>query len=305
MRSEHEVRPLLASKHDIELAETDIEQRLERWRELQAIHMPSIKNTVLSHAPSTSSDMELLFLPSHFSPSERADLSLSALASEEAELREAQVLECILQLRRVTKSLYSLQALKKKETQSQAVGTRSNVHRKSMEHNQHSLLKIYGKGREALASLSPLDSKLQTRFPPLSMSDLLRKPTVEKREVGDSHRGEGHLWSMAAPKHGNTPSPGVLLERPGSIKMGRTSAPPPTSTDSPADQPVLTGPSPAASEPEAPNLWNTSLGLTDEDLELWEREGELLVSSWHRHTYRFSQRTVSNGIEHAPKWSAG
>lgn len=283
MRKDHQAHPLLVLKNNIELAEDNITQRLEKWRELQAIHMPSVKASVLAQESSPSVESERLCLPSHFSDAEKAELSLSELALEEAELREAQLYECILQLRRVTKILSTMHGLKRKGTQTQKDSTRSHTSRKKVEQDQHCLLRIYQSARKALLAVSSSPHDAQSRFPPLIESDLLRKSTVDKRALGDSHRGEGHLWSAVPPIHGPGPSSGKLLDRPTAKRPGKSSEsiPPNVSLgrDTPNDSfhPLSheAGDAPRQGT-DSGRLWNTSLGLSNKELELWELEGTSL-----------------------------
>jgi hypothetical protein len=188
--TENARHPLAATHHQI----TDIRQYLvkavEDWRKCQAIH--SVVSNVLSQ-PTVEIEGLPLFLPSHYPSEHREGLDLKGLAKEEAELREAQACDLILQLRRAVKSLSAARGAKKKNDAGQQQLTRSMGKIQTMEFARDLLLETYELCRRALVSLEGEDD-VNRRFPPLSLKDLHRKPTISKRERGDSHRSEGGLW---------------------------------------------------------------------------------------------------------------
>lgn len=166
------------------MAVSDLEKRLERWRTLQATFMPSVKDNVLSQQPSPI-DAESLLLPSHFDSEERKALNLQDLRKEERQLREAEVFECIAQLRHTAKRLSTMAESKKKNTRGQAQGTRLWNARKAVIKEQDTLLKIYSSARKSLLALTDNIEDMAVQFPELGPKDLWRKSTADKRQMGE------------------------------------------------------------------------------------------------------------------------
>lgn len=216
LRAQNAFHPLLASRKEIELTEYDLTNRLEKWRRLQAIHMSFVNpSSMSSELESSAIEFESLHLPSSFAHSSRTEMQLEDLAHEEQLLREGQMFECILQLRRSSKRLSALNDFKKKESKTQYEHTRANTQKKSIDLSQDTLLLIYNTSRQALIDLA--GGAYETRFPPLSKADLFRKSTVHKRQVGDSHRTDGAIWVTGIPSQSSTlGATGFLMRRPSS-----------------------------------------------------------------------------------------
>jgi hypothetical protein len=177
----------VATQREIELIRSEVTNRIEKWRELQAIHMTCVKSLVLSEMP-CGEEIEKLFLPSHFSAEDREQLKLTQLAVEEAKLREGQAVECIMQLRRVTKTISIMRRQKKKHDKGQRESSRSQSKIKNIECIRDRFLSIYGTCRTAMKNLGMLyNGELEERFPDLSVQDLFRKSTVNKRQLGDTY----------------------------------------------------------------------------------------------------------------------
>jgi hypothetical protein len=184
--------PLVATQQQIAETRISLTKALEEWRKCQAIHSSAIRTEVLAQAPAEIEE-ERLFLPSQFSTEQRVSLGLVELGKEEAELREAQCCDAILQLRRAVKSLSAARGAKKKNDSGQKQNTRSMGKIQTMEFTRDYVLEAYRLCRQALLSLRG-EGNTGARFPELTADDLYRKPTISKRELGDSHRGEGKLW---------------------------------------------------------------------------------------------------------------
>lgn len=282
MRDINKDHPLMASQQDITLAETDIRLRIKRWHDLQAVHMPHVNEALLSQGPSNAEiEDERLHLPSFFSKDERCFMSLDNLAEEEHQLRKGQVIECILQLRRSAKRLSAMRGLKKKGEKGQKSGSRATPQRHSVEFTQECLLRIYRIGRQALISLDVEGAAVEKQFPILVMDDLSRKPTTQKRQMGDSHRAEGALWginpSAAYPAASSSP----LLSHPSSSKSRHQQLPSaPISQSHQLNEADSTQSAnyiraTVGAEESPGKLWNPVLGLSDEEVEMWELEGML------------------------------
>lgn len=283
MRKANVIRPLLATQKDIELSAEDIRSRLEKWRDLQAVHMRSIQAVSVTDQEaqeSTAVEYEALHLPSSFSVEDRKLMLLEELGAEEFQLREGQVIECILQLRRLEKRLSALRDVKRKDRPGQATGTRSTNLRNSLEANQHTLLHIYNSGRQALSSLATNPSSqvgVEAKYPPLSMLDLFRKPTSHKRQLGDSKRLDGRVWVAGASNREEVPPLNHPLSAP---YIPSRSAPDIHSLNSAAPKhsviPMDEVQGGDVAQTDAGKLWGPKLGLTDTEAEQWDLEGKHL-----------------------------
>lgn len=241
--------------------------------------MASAYSSIVSEC-SVPIENEVLYFPSHFSITERIDLCLLDLEKEELELRQAQVVECIMQLRCSAKKLSSARAQKKKDGRGQFEGGRSTTIRQSLEFNQECLLLIYNMGRQALVSLSD-DSHIGEAFPHLSSDDLYRKPTTDKRQQGDSRRSDGKLWGVGA-----RASVGSASSAPASTSPVIV----PTTSDQTEDALVRSfdrslgeqstgqlgedGSEGNGDARKDGKLWSPVIGLSIAEAEEWDREGE-------------------------------
>ena len=245
MKQQQRDHPLLATKQDIAMTQSDIVQRLDKWRDLQAIFMPSIRSIVQALQNSPGVENEELFLPSYFSNSDIVNYTLTTLADEELNLRDGQAYECILQLRRVMKTISAMRSLKRKDMRGQRHNTRANKQRDSLEVTRDHLLMIYRRARQALLSLTKDGQNTGECFPPLTIKDLYRKSTMDKRQLGDTHRTDGLLWVVASA---------------GGSASGATEE---ADYDNDNEYDVYMG-----------KLWSPVIGLSDKELEQWESEGE-------------------------------
>lgn len=245
--------------------------------------MSTVQAYILSETSAAIEDEEV-YLPSFFSPSERAEMSLLELEKEELELRRAQIVECIMQLRRSAKKLSSARAQKKKDGRGQYEGSRSATQRHILEFNQECLLLIYNTGRKAFISLSD-DEHIGEAFPALSTEDLFRKSTTEKRQLGDSRRSDGRLWGVGAR---------ATLDSATSVPPSdHLSASPSTPTapaqtqhttsessnfeeDPPGDRAGENGRRRETADEERIDgkLWSPVLGLSIAEVEEWDHEGK-------------------------------
>jgi len=279
MKKEHKERPLLATKRDISMTTEDLMKRVERWRILQSVHMPSIievsgmktgaagvkKSVVMGEAEADGEEggeeegkrndadameieNEYLYLPSDFGEPDRHQLQLTDLAQEEAMLREGHAYECILQLRQIAKLISIFHYLRQKNNRGQRQNTRSQVKREALELTRDRLLETYNTTRKALSSLCNDNNRISERFPPLTVDDLYRKPTVDKRQLGDTYRPDGRLWSLGKPSHS------VIA--------------------APSSQSTIDLPSESPQARQSGRLWSPIIGLTDAEMEAWELEGQ-------------------------------
>jgi hypothetical protein len=196
------------------MSRKELSERLKKWRDVQAIQMELIKDVVLSQRP-CSLESESLFLPSHFSPSERVEYGLGHLAEEETQLREGHAWQCILQLRLAVKTISIMQGLRKKNVRGQKQNTRARDKVHSTEFTRDHIFAMFHASRNALYSLGALDDRAAAeRFPNLTVQDLVRKPTHLKRQVGDSRRPDGNVWVIGAIKQTQLAGSSTALEPP-------------------------------------------------------------------------------------------
>ena len=172
----------------------ELASKLGSWRERQIAYMPSLQNVMIGQSPVEVED-EFLYLPSHFTCEQRDELGLVNLAIEELELREGQACDTILQLRRSVKALSAVRGRSKKNDEGQQQHTRSRGKIVTMEFMRDYLLSTYNLCRDAILNLGgPASKDLEAHIPKLGIDDLSRKPTIEKRQKGDSRRAEGNIW---------------------------------------------------------------------------------------------------------------
>jgi hypothetical protein len=186
--------PLASTKRDIQKAREAVTARLDSWRNLQAIHMSSVKDHVLSQPPRLVEE-ENLFLPSNFTADERDRLGISNLVHDEGLLREAQAHECILQLRLTLKIISVLHLKRRTNVVGQRRATRARSRISSMEAVRDHYLLVYNTTRAGLVSLAVLHPN-DERLPQLSSNDLIRKSTVAKRQPGDTYHADGKFWGL-------------------------------------------------------------------------------------------------------------
>lgn len=132
-----------------------------------------------------------------------------------------------------------------------------------VEKNQDCLLKIYNTARLALLSFSDDTETIMQQFPLLSVDDLERKSTADKRQQGDSRRSEGRLWTTGVPKS-HLPSYAAQS----TSTPSATYAPPDTVPADPASSSVPLGGDLASNA----GLWSPTIGLSDMEREAWDSE---------------------------------
>jgi hypothetical protein len=191
---QNNTHPLASTKNGIQKAREGLTERLEKWRNLQAIHMSTVKDHVLSQSPCPV-EGENLFLPSSFSDVDRTQLGLSKLAYDESLLRKAQAYEYILQLRLTVKTISVLHHKRQWNVVGQRKSTRARSKIHSMEAIRDHYLHVYNTNRLSLITLGRLQQN-DDHLPHLSLEDLARKSTASKRQTGDTYRADGKLWAL-------------------------------------------------------------------------------------------------------------
>ena len=106
---------------------------------------------------------------------------------------------------------------------------------------------------------------MKERYPSLSLSDLYRKSTEDKRKLGDTHRPDGVLWVIGGLNQVHSTS-AAMLALPGFV------------TDASQQQQEDAEDEDVDAEyhgVDLTKLWNPVIGLTDVELGEWEHEGNL------------------------------
>jgi len=150
---------------------------------------------------------EQLFLPSDFSQSERIHLGLVQLAENQQQLLEGTAYDVLHRIRTLIKALNITKHDKAKNSRGQVANTRARSKIKDIEFQRDVSIMEYNAIRGVLLSLglSPND----TQFRPLTLKDTQMKRTNIRRQVGDSHRVDGFLWTNTGIGMGSRPSSNV------------------------------------------------------------------------------------------------
>jgi len=297
MKENYKNRPHLSTEQDIKLTKVSISQRLEKWRKLQSIHMPQVESLIQSQDPAEVED-EVLFLPSHFSESERARYSLTVLGDEEKKLREGHACEGILQLRKLMKCLSSMYRRKRKDTKGQKANTRSHLKIDTAEATRDQVLAVYNLTRKALCALGNTNDNFEVRYPRLTLSDLFRKSTMDKRVLGDTYRPDGLIWELLGISGASFTQSSSSSGLPAPPPVLADGIPHPTSSlstspVSPADQMDVQS---ETRDGLSGKLWSPTIGLTEAEVEEWEVEG---IESDH---LSYSYALISFHAEDRVQW---
>ncbi|KAJ7716285.1 hypothetical protein B0H16DRAFT_1801604 [Mycena metata] len=190
--SDREEHDLVSKQKEIKKRTAKIQARILAWRKTQTQLMPKVGDKVAAQslqAPSVQD--EKLFLPSALSVMERQEFDLQSLAAEEAKWREGQAFDHLRALQNVVKTISALRNRKTRDERKQKENTRAgdNIRLATGIRNQH--MATYEVARLALTALD-----VESKFLPLSESDLYMKSVQQKRRVGDSRHTDGALWRL-------------------------------------------------------------------------------------------------------------
>lgn len=165
-------------------------------------------------------EVQTLYLPSHFSASERQCYRLLALGSKEAQMLEGALGDTIQTLQTTAKTLTASYERKIKHARGQDANTRANTEIRSIEAKRTELISDYNLFRSALASLGSLD---EIKWRPLTEKDTYRKSVERRRKAGDSHLAEGSLWGMTSAGYNPSTSAGLIFGAADSGEIGEDS----------------------------------------------------------------------------------
>ena len=182
--------PLVEMRKTIESRQKKLSTCLAKFFDEQAKAMPTI--TGRSQSKPKNVEDTILHLPSDFTATERLELKLEPLAHEEKLLREGELVDALAEVRDTAQHLTCARTRKQKHARHQRQNTRTLSQVLEAENERNAAIEDYNAARVQLLRLVDEDP----RFPPLTIKDTFRKSTELKRQVGDSRRGEGKIWSV-------------------------------------------------------------------------------------------------------------
>jgi hypothetical protein len=167
--------------------------------------MPNVADRLLCEAP-CNIEVEKLFLPSCLDGTGRLEVGAIELGIEEGKLREGAAFDALRATQTAVKALKNLQDHKAKNSRGQAQNTRSVKLIADTEARRNIHISAYNNHRRAMISLSMIgENELNSPFPGLEVKDTFMKSTVQRRQLGDSRRMDGILWTF--PAHNTMPRP--------------------------------------------------------------------------------------------------
>lgn len=154
----------------------------------------SVSKQSISKTYADTPELEILFLPSDFTPEQRKAHQLEALGLQEYKLREGAAFDALRSIRNIVKSIDTIGQQKKKNDYGQTRHTRSTAKIHATAAQRDMLINHYNKNRTAMISLG-LDPQDPT-FPPLTVTDTHRASTLATRRIGASRQMDGIIWTM-------------------------------------------------------------------------------------------------------------
>lgn len=198
---------------------TKLSNRIEKWRKLQKQYMFLIAPKIRDESNKDVED-QTLYLPSHFSATERQQYRLLTLAAKEVQMLEGALGDIIRTLQTTVKTLTASYERKIKHARGQDANTRANTEIRSIEAKRTELIADYNLFRSALVSLGSLD---EIKWRPLTEKDTYRKSAERRRKPGDSRLPEGSLWGMTSAGYNPSTSAGLIFGAADSGDMGEES----------------------------------------------------------------------------------
>jgi hypothetical protein len=193
---EHEKYPCDTLVKEIRSRRSKLQLRIMKWRANQLILTPDIGNLILSEE-SCEIETERLFLPSDMDTVIRREVGAMELGIEEGKLRQGAAFDSLQATQNAVKTIKLLRDHKAKNCRGQAENTRSGKRIADVEARRDLHIQAYNAHRQAIVTLGTLgDNDMNFAFPFLEVKDTFMKSTFHKRQVGDSRRPDGALWSM-------------------------------------------------------------------------------------------------------------
>lgn len=143
--------------------------------------------------PEVPEESEILYLPSDFPHAMRTQLSLLALGENERKMLEGAAYDILAQLRQDVRFHASLAKLKKENSYGQDRHTRERAKVLEAQRRRDNSMAIYSHLRMAMVSLGMPEN--DPTFRPMTLAATFRKSTDTKRQIGDTYRPDGDIWT--------------------------------------------------------------------------------------------------------------
>jgi small-conductance mechanosensitive channel len=139
-----------------------------------------------------------IYLPSQLDRSQIKVENLSPLLQQEVEFQIAQLHGLRSQLRGAVKAVNAAEQTKASTARGQRPNTKANAQIRALDHCRDPLLNSHNKALNRLQEISKkMNEDYNEGFTELREQDLHRKWTMGGRQVGDSRRTDGSLWTGA------------------------------------------------------------------------------------------------------------
>ncbi|KDR78511.1 hypothetical protein GALMADRAFT_209005 [Galerina marginata CBS 339.88] len=178
----------------------NLSAEIKKWRKQQQVIIPGVIDH-LSQLPTPESiELEILLLPSDFSPAERVLYAIEDLVDDELRLQKGQAHDALRCLRAQVK--YSLSLSRYKKSKKNAVhGQNLNTRFSSMLRDAYDKQDVniakYQRSRDAMIRLGLANDNEE--FPELGPNDLWMKDPALYHQLGDGKRMEGWIWRVGLP----------------------------------------------------------------------------------------------------------
>jgi hypothetical protein len=139
-----------------------------------------------------------IYLPSQLDYSKIKAENLSVLLQQEVEFCVAQLHSLHSQLRGAVKAVNAAEQTKASTARGQRPNTKANTQIRTLDHCRDSLLNLHNLALKKLTQIGKkMNEDYHEGFKELKEEDLRRKWTMGGRQVGDSRRTDGSLWTGA------------------------------------------------------------------------------------------------------------
>jgi len=201
-----------ADKNDLDKKREKLRECIDKWRAVQKSLVPQVADHVEQQCLDRYElvdfpEHEQLFLPSDFSQSEHIHLGLVQLAENQQQLLEGTAYDVLHCIHTLIKALNITKHDKAKNSRRQVANTRARAKIRDIEFQCDVSIMEYNAIRGVLLSLGLSSNDAQ--FHPLTLKDTQMKRTNICRQVGDSCRVDGFLWTNTGIGMGSRPSSNV------------------------------------------------------------------------------------------------
>jgi hypothetical protein len=154
----------------------------------------------------------VIYLPSTLLPSQIKRDNLGHLLQQEVDLRVAHLHGLRSAIRGAVKAVNSAEQGKASTARGQRPNTKANDQIRALDHLKASLVHSHNEAFDRLVQIGQrMGEKYQHGFQRLEEKDLRRKWTLGGRQLGDSRRSDGSLWTGAGRVNLSSGSSGPLL----------------------------------------------------------------------------------------------